>query len=72
MQYTFKNNKYPKTLQEAVYVMQKVKFKAENHNDKSITKQMKFLNKINRMRQVLHKLRTMGKKAFVMVQERIF
>ena len=38
IQYANKNNKYPKTLQEAVNAMRKVKLKTENDNDKSSTK----------------------------------
>ena len=34
IQYVVKNDKYPKTMQEAVDVMRKVIFKAENSNDK--------------------------------------
>ena len=34
IQYVFKNDQYPKTLQEWVDVMRKVKFKAENIYDK--------------------------------------
>ena len=37
IQYAIKNNKYPKTTQEVVDVMRKVKFKSENNNDKSST-----------------------------------
>ena len=37
IQYAIKNDQYPKTLLEAVDVMLKVKFKAENNNDKSNT-----------------------------------
>ena len=37
IKYAIKNNKYPKTLQEAVDGMRKVKFKSENNNDKSHT-----------------------------------
>ena len=37
IQYAIKNSKYPKTIQEAVDVMRKVKFKAEKNNDKSST-----------------------------------
>ena len=35
IQYAIKNGQYPKTLQEAVDVLRKVKFKAEKNNDKS-------------------------------------
>ena len=35
IQYAIKNNKYPKTIQESVVVMYKVKFKAEKNHDKS-------------------------------------
>ena len=38
IQYTIKNDQYPKTLQEAVDVMRKVKFRPENNNNKSNTK----------------------------------
>ena len=38
IQYAIKNNKYPKTLQESVDAMRKVKLKTENNNDKSNTK----------------------------------
>ena len=44
--------------------MYKVKFKAENNNDKINTQKqnkMELVNKINQMIQVLHKLRTMKK-----------
>ena len=34
IRYAFKNNQYPKTLQEAVGIMRQVKFKSENNNDK--------------------------------------
>ena len=34
IQYAFNNNQYPKTLQEAVDVIRKEKFKVENNNDK--------------------------------------
>ena len=34
IKYAIKNNKYPKTLQEAVDFMQKERFKSENNNDK--------------------------------------
>ena len=37
IKYAIKNNKYPKTLQEAMDGMRKVKFKSENNNDKSST-----------------------------------
>ena len=37
IQYAIKNNQYPKTIQEAVDVMCKVKFKPESNNDKSNT-----------------------------------
>ena len=52
-----KNNKYPKTLQKAVDVMRKVKFKAENNNDKNNTQnliKMEVVKKINQMRRVFH------------------
>ena len=46
IQYAIKNGQYPKTLQEAVDVMRKVKFKAEKNNDKSsIQKQLSSDNK---------------------------
>ena len=38
IQYTIKNDQYPKTLQEAVDVMRKVKFRPEKNNNKSNTK----------------------------------
>ena len=37
IEYVTNNNQYPKTLEEAVYFMRKVKFKANNNNDKSNT-----------------------------------
>ena len=37
IQYAIKKNQYPKTLQEAVYIMRKVRFKEENNNDQSNT-----------------------------------
>ena len=39
IQYVIKNNKYLKTLQEAVDVMCKVKFKTEKNNEKSNTQE---------------------------------
>ena len=35
IQYAIKNDKYPKTLQEAVDIRHKVKYKLQNNNDKS-------------------------------------
>ena len=37
IQYAIKNSQYPKTLQEEVDVIRKLKFKAEKNNDKSNT-----------------------------------
>ena len=37
IQYAIKSNKYPKTLQESLDVICKVKFKSERNNDKSST-----------------------------------
>ena len=37
IQYAIKNGQYPKTLQEVLDVMRKVKFKSEKNNDKSST-----------------------------------
>ena len=34
IQYVIKNNEYPKTLQEELDGMRKVKFKSDNDNDK--------------------------------------
>ena len=60
VQYTIKNNQYPKTLQEAVDAMGRVKCKSENNNDKSNThKKMEVVSKINQMKQVLHKHRNL-------------
>ena len=59
-----KNYQYPKTLLEAVDVMSKMKLKTEKKNDKSNTQKknkMEVGNKINKMRQVLHKFRNMKK-----------
>ena len=53
-----KNDPYPKTLQEEVDVMRKVKFIAENDNEKVTHKnriKMEVVNEINLMRQVFHK-----------------
>ena len=50
IQYAIKNDKYPKTLQEEVYFMSKMKFKAEKNNDKNNTQKiikMGMANKIN-------------------------
>ena len=38
IRYAINNDQYPKTIQEAVYVMHKVKFKPEKNNDKSNTR----------------------------------
>ena len=51
-------------MQEAVNAMLKLKFKSGNKNDKNNTQEQNKLvevNKINQMRQVLHKHRTMKK-----------
>ena len=37
VQYEIKNDQYPKTLQESLDVMRKLKFKSENKNDKRNT-----------------------------------
>ena len=62
IQYAIKNDQYPEKLQEEMYVMHKVKFKAEIIMIKVAHKnriKMKVVNEINQMRQVLHKRRTM-------------
>ena len=63
-----KNYQYPKTLLEAVDVMSKMRLKTEKKNDKSNTQRqnkMEVGNKINQMRQVLHKCRNMKKVLFL-------
>ena len=64
IKYTIKNNQYPKTLQKAVDVMSKMKFKPEKNYDKSNTQkiiQMDVASGINQMRRVWHKHRNMEK-----------
>ena len=58
IQYLIKNNQYTKTLQEAVYVMLKLKFKSENNNDESNAQnriKMKLAREINKTRKGLNK-----------------
>ena len=50
IQYVIKKNQYPKTLQEEVDIMRKVRFKAENNKDKSSTQngiKMEVVKEIN-------------------------
>ena len=64
IQYAIKNYQYPKTLQKAVDVIRKVKFKSEKNNDKMNTQKqykMEVVSKINQMKRFLHKHRNIKK-----------